>query len=341
MLKPTTHGLHSPDGGFHVDPPRGVERALITHAHSDHARSGSGAYLCAEPGVGVLRLRLGPKARITGIPYGERITLGSVQVSFHPAGHVLGSAQIRCERRGEVWVVSGDYKTEPDRTCTPFEPIRCHTFITECTFGLPLFHWRPQKEIFDEIARWWGENQARGCTSLLLSYSLGKAQRLLAGIDPTQGPIHVPRSVARFNAAYEAAGIPLPPTLPMEALPATRGRALVLAPPGSSEEEGVEGARGFTSGWMQLQRHRSARHGAGAFVLSDHADWPGLLRSVKETGATQVLATHGYVDPFVRFLREQGINAGPLEAPGSPLRPPPPRTKGDGIPGPIEGESPT
>ena len=191
LLKVTARGLYCAAGDFYVDPCMAVDFAVTTHAHSDHARPGSRHYLTAAEGEGVLRERLGPRARIESVPYGQRTVRNGVTISLHPAGHILGSAQVRVEYRGEVWVVSGDYKTEADPTCADFEPVRCHTFITESTFGLPIYRWRPQAEIFDGINAWWRANQLAGRTSVVFAYSLGKAQRVLAGVDPATGPIFV------------------------------------------------------------------------------------------------------------------------------------------------------
>ncbi|MEM7792321.1 MAG: DNA ligase-associated DEXH box helicase, partial [Verrucomicrobiota bacterium] len=188
LVSPTENGLFCELGGFYIDPWRRVERALVTHGHSDHARSGMGSYLTAEPGMGVVRERVGADARIEGIPFGQSKTIGQVKVSFHPAGHLLGSAQIRLEHQGEVWVVTGDYKTDEDLSCEAFEPVKCHTLITESTFGLPIYNWPEPREVFQQINEWWQENQAEGRTSVLFAYALGKAQRVLCGIDPSIGP---------------------------------------------------------------------------------------------------------------------------------------------------------
>ena len=173
LLENTDRGLYCAAGDFYIDPWRAVDFAIVTHAHSDHARAGSRHYLCAAPGREILQARLGADAVIQAIPYGETLTRNGVHVSLHPAGHILGSAQVRVEARGEIWVVSGDYKTAPEKTCAPFEAIRCHSFVTECTFGLPIYRWRPQAEIFSEINSWWRENQNRGRTSVIFAYSLG------------------------------------------------------------------------------------------------------------------------------------------------------------------------
>ena len=321
MLVNTPNGLYCPAGDFHVDPRRGVERALITHAHSDHARSGSQGYWCAQPGLGVLRERLKPSAAITGVAYGQSLRFKDVQISFHPAGHVLGSAQIRLEHRGEVWVVSGDYKLQPDPTCTPFEPVRCHTFITECTFGLPIYQWPTPESVFHEIRSWWQSNSQAARTSVLHAYSLGKAQRLLSGLDPAQGPLLVHSSILPALRAYRAEGICLPEVerLSEERLRTAAGRALVITPPQADEPASLVGpggvSRAFASGWMHVRGGRQGRGSDTGFVLSDHADWPGLTQAIQATNARRILVTHGSTRPLVRWLREKGLDAASLEAP--------------------------
>lgn len=318
MLSVTDRGLYCAAGDFHIDPWRPVERALITHAHSDHARPGSGSYLCAQEGLEVLRRRLGCNASITPLPYGATTPCRDATVSFHPAGHVLGSAQVRVESRGEVWVVSGDYKLHPDPTCAPFEPVRCHTFVTESTFGLPVYRWPPPLEVLQEIGAWWHSNQREGRTSVLFAYSLGKAQRLLAGLDPSQGPILVHPAIAEFLPAYAAAGIALPtvePATPHRAQ-AAQGRALVLAPPAAGNPAWLDGlgdvSTAFASGWMLIRGTRRRRGADRGFPLSDHADWPGLLQAIRATSASRVLVTHGVAAPLVRWLQEHGWESAAL-----------------------------
>jgi len=337
VLRP--EGLYCPAGDFHIDPWRPVARAVITHAHADHARRGHGAYLGSAAGEPVLRARLGD-ITLQALPYGQRLRIGEATVSLHPAGHVLGSAQVRVEHRGRVWVASGDYfctgggaspdpnesgvpaPGEPgmrDRTCDPFEPVRCDTFITESTFGLPVYRWRPRAEIFAQINAWWAANVAVGRASLLLAYSLGKAQRLLGGVDASIGPIVVHGAVEPLNAAYRAAGVVLPPTLRLEEVAdkALLERALVIAPPavrGSAWARRLgEHSDAFASGWMQLRGARRRQGLDRGFVLSDHADWPGLLRAIAATGAQRVIVTHGYEAVMVRWLREQGLEAGSFQ----------------------------
>jgi putative mRNA 3-end processing factor len=315
LLISTRDGLYCPAGGFHIDPWRPVARAVLTHAHADHARPGSGSYLTAAPGAPVAALRL-DAAAVTGLPYGERVAMGEVQVSFHPAGHLLGSAQVRLEHRGQVWVVSGDYKTGPDPTCAPFEPVRCHVFISESTFGLPIYHWPPAAELFTEIDDWWRANQARERTSVLFAYALGKAQRVLAGVDAGIGPVLVHGAVARFLPVYLAAGVALPEVVGSEAAASVRGRGLVVAPPSTAGSPWLRrfGAvsTAFASGWMQVRGNRRRRNLDRGFALSDHADWNGLIQAIRATGAPRVLLTHGQAPTLERWLREHGWDAEPL-----------------------------
>jgi putative mRNA 3-end processing factor len=322
LLEVTPDGVHCAVGGFHVDPWRPVDRAVVTHAHSDHARPGSGAYLSAAAGLGPLTLRLGADATIEGVPWGEAREIGGVRVSFHPAGHILGSAQVRVEHRGEVWVVTGDYKRASDPTTTPFEPVRCHTLITESTFGLPVYRWPDPRAEFERIARWWDTNRAAGRTSILYGYALGKAQRLLAGLPRDRGPILVHGAVARLNEVYREAGVDLPDTLPadLENARAHRGQALVVAPPSAGGTGWLRkfGATSsaFASGWMRIRGTRRRRAADRGFVISDHADWDGLLRTVRETGAERVGVTHGYRATLVRYLTEvEGLDAWALPTP--------------------------
>jgi len=241
-----------------------------------------------------------------------------VRVSLHPAGHILGSAQVRVEHRGEVWVVTGDYKTERDPTCAPFEPLRCHTLVTESTFGLPIYRWRPQAEVFAEIDDWWRTNVAAGRTSVLFAYALGKAQRLMAGVDASIGPILLHGAMSRFTRAYREAGVALPEArwaddASIKATKAGRSRALVLAPPSAQGSSWMRrfdpSSTAFASGWMQIRGARRRQALDRGFAISDHADWDGLLATVRATGAERVWVTHGYSAVLARWLREQGLDA--------------------------------
>ncbi|AVS87141.1 DNA ligase-associated DEXH box helicase [Paracidovorax avenae] len=309
-------GLYCPPGDFYIDPWKPVERAVITHGHSDHARWGHAHYLAHIDSEGILRTRLGADITLQTLPYGQAIEHHGVRISLHPAGHVLGSAQVRLEHGGRVWVASGDYKTGPDGTCVPFEPVRCDTFITESTFGLPIYRWPSQEVLFAEIDAWWRANAAQGRPSVMLCYAFGKAQRILHGVDASIGPIVVHGAVEPLNAVYRAAGVALPPTL-RATDPGVDAKllqtALVVAPPSA---QGTPWMRrfprhsdAFASGWMQLRGTRRRRGVDRGFVMSDHADWPGLQSAIGATGAERVFVTHGSVAVLVRWLREQGLDA--------------------------------
>ena len=316
LLERTESGLYCPAGDFYVDPWAPVARAVVTHGHADHARRGSEAYLTASRGMDILRIRLGADARIEGLPWGEARTLGSVRVSLHPAGHILGSSQVRIEHRGQVCVITGDYKRHSDPTVTPFEPVRCHALVTESTFGLPVFRWPDPDGEIGELNRWWRQNRDDERTSLVYAYSLGKAQRVLAGLDPSIGPVLVHGAVETLLPAYAAAGVALPAVerATAETAGAYRGRALVVAPPSAAGTPWVRkfapSSSAFASGWMSIRGFRRRRAGDRGFVISDHVDWADLLSAVEESGATRVAVTHGYADVVARFLgEERGLDA--------------------------------
>lgn len=314
VLSFTDRGLYCAAGDFFIDPWRPVARAVITHAHSDHARPGHGAYLCAPLTAPVLRLRLGA-VRIETLPFGGTRRIGGAMVSLHPAGHLPGSAQVRVEAGGEVWVVSGDYKTEADALSEPFEPVRCHVFVTESTFGLPVFRWAPEAEVMAAINAWWQANAASRRACLLAAYALGKAQRILARLDPGIGPILTHGAVENVNEVLRGAGVPLPATVRVMpgTDPAAHPGALVLAPPSALGTPWARrfgpAAEAFASGWMRLRGVRRRRGLATGFVLSDHADWDGLNAAIAATGAERVFVTHGYTAPFRRWLEAQGYDA--------------------------------
>jgi putative mRNA 3-end processing factor len=318
VLQITENGVYCQSGDFYIDPWLPVDRAVITHAHADHARPGSKRYLTAQPGHELLRARLGEDAAIEPLPYGESVSLNGVQVSLHPAGHVLGSSQVRLEHRGEVWVVSGDYKLEPDATCASFEPVRCQTFVTESTFGIPIYRWRPEAEVFKQIDAWWRSNQEKGKASVLFAYALGKAQRVLAGVDHSIGPIYTHGAVERLTGIYRSAGISLAATIHVAvAVEPDWSRALILAPPSANGTPWMRRfgpvSTGFVSGWMRIRGARRRRSLDRGFVLSDHADWPALLNAIAATGASSVWVTHGYRHPLVRWLSEKGLQAQAVE----------------------------
>lgn len=315
ILERTDRGLYCPAGDFHIDPWQPVERAVITHAHGDHMRPGSGAYLGSHDGRHVMRARLASDDVIETIPYGEEVAMNGVRVSLHPAGHVLGSAQVRVEHDGEVWVVTGDYKTAPDRSCAPFELVECDTLITECTFGLPIYRWRPEEEVVAEINAWWAENRDAGRASIVFAYALGKAQRVLSNLRPAVGPIFTHGAVERITKAYRLTGVDLPRTTYADPAGGRRdwAGALIIAPPSANGTPWMrrfgDVSTAFASGWMRIRGPRRRRAVDRGFVLSDHVDWPALTDTIRASGASRVIATHGYRDVVARWCREQGLEA--------------------------------
>ena len=320
MLIESPQGLFCPGGGFFIDPWEPVDRALITHAHGDHARPGSAAYLCTPATAALLRRRLGPDITVQAVEYGSSLTIGDVSVSFHPAGHVLGSAQIRAEGSAGVWVVGGDYKRAADPTCAPFEPVRCDTFITESTFGLPIYRWDETAVVIRDILAWWAANAEAARTSVIFCYTLGKAQRLLAELARhTDRPVYVHGMMLGMIEAYRDAGVTLPEVKPVIEPKGRSNRTsfageLVLAP---LSARGTPWMRrlgtisdAFASGLMRVRGVRRQRAYDRGFVISDHADWPSLLQTIAETGAGRVLATHGYAEPLARYLQTQGLDSG-------------------------------
>ncbi|MDQ8033174.1 MAG: ligase-associated DNA damage response exonuclease [Bordetella sp.] len=318
QLRP--EGLYCPAGDFYIDPWRPVATAVLTHGHGDHARVGMGQYHTSAAGLPILQWRLGEQ-RYHVHEYGEVFQLGAARVSLHPAGHVLGSAQVRVEAGGEVWVVSGDYKRQPDPTCAPFEVVPCDTFITEATFGLPIYRWPDTAQVARDIVQWRDHCAARGEAAILYCYALGKAQRVLAELAPyTDRPVFLHGAIATGVDVYRGAGIALAATeLVADDGAAAGARAagfageLILAPPSAAGSAWLRRFRraqhGFASGWMRLRGNRRRRNMDRGFVVSDHADWPDLLRTIRETGASRVIATHGDTDALVRTLNESGVAA--------------------------------
>jgi putative mRNA 3-end processing factor len=317
-------GLYCPAGGFHIDPWGATEQALVTHPHGDHARPGSARYLCAAPAVPFLRRRLGPDVAIEGLDYGAPRRFGATTVSFHPAGHILGSAQIRLEAAGAVWVVSGDYKRAPDPTCAPFEVVPCDVFVTEATFALPIYRWEETASVVGEILAWWDANRAAGVASVLFCYAMGKAQRLLAELGRlTERRFLTHGAVEALVGLYRESGIVLPETASVvESSPRRRtsfAGELILAPPSAGGTPWMKRfglhETAFASGFMRVRGARRRRSYDRGFVLSDHADWPALLRTIDETGARRVCVTHGHTEELARFLRERGLEAEALRTP--------------------------
>ncbi|MFM1799926.1 MAG: hypothetical protein RLZZ117_2204 [Cyanobacteriota bacterium] len=318
-LRLTSEGLYCVPAEAWIDPWRPVPRALITHAHGDHAKPGSGAYWSSALGEGVLRARLGAHLPLTVLPYGETLQLGGARISFHSAGHVLGSAQILIEAAGERWLISGDYKRDDDPSCTAFTPVQTDVFISEATFGLPIYQWQPGAVVARDIQQWW--QSAPTIPSVLFCYAFGKAQRILAELHAlgVQEEVLLHGAVQGLMAPYREAGIAMPPTAPLSAVP--RGQSLVgrliLAPPSAQRTPWMrrcaEAQTAFASGWMAVRGARRRRGVGRGFVLSDHADWPSLVRTITESGAQQVVLTHGQGEALARYLREvKGMAAQPL-----------------------------
>jgi putative mRNA 3-end processing factor len=318
LISFTDKGLFCSQGNFYIDPWRPVDYAIITHAHSDHARVGSKYYLCHTLTKPLLQARLGENIYET-LAWNEIKNINGVTVSLHPAGHIIGSSQIRVEYQGEVWVVSGDYKTEDDGISGAFEAVRCNTFITESTFGLPIYDWKPQLVIYDDIKNWVAQNQVKKQTSVLFAYSLGKSQRLMQPLSELGGTIYVHGATWNMHQALLSAGIKLPaveritPETPLEKL---KG-AIVVAP---SSADSTPWMRKFTpyetgvcSGWMQVRGNVRRYNADRGFALSDHADWKGLLSAIEATGASKVFATHGFQSSISRYLNEHGIEAGEVK----------------------------
>jgi putative mRNA 3-end processing factor len=319
LIKLTAKGLYCAAGDFYIDPWRPVKRAIVTHAHADHAYRGSANYLVTKEGEQLYRIRLGFDARLEMMRYGEARSINGVQISFHPAGHVLGSAQVRVEHKGEIWCISGDYKLAPDPTCATFEPIRCHNFITEATFALPIYRWQATQKIAGDINDWWRRNKEKGKASVLCAYALGKSQRILASIDADIGKIFTHGSTQRLNTAYRESGVRLPATTYAKAVEKKSEfqGSLILAPPSALGSTWIKrfGAvsTAFASGWMIVRGARRRKAVDRGFVLSDHADWEELKTAVEASKAETVFVTHGYIEELVRWLNENGYNAKSLK----------------------------
>ena len=306
-------GIFCSRAGVYLDPWRPVDKAIITHGHSDHSRWGHNRYITHHLNVPIIRHRLGD-INVTGKEWGQTFTINGVQFSLHPAGHIIGSSQVRVEYKGEVWVFTGDYKTEDDGISTPYEPIKCHTFITECTFGLPAFKWTPQDEVMADINKWWAENKANGQTSVLFGYTLGKAQRVLKYLDPAIGKIYTHGAVENMtNVLRPMMDFPATEMITRETKKEDIAGNIVLAPPSAHGSIWIRRmapfVTGTASGWMAFRGARRRRAIDRGFVLSDHCDWQGLLESIRATGCERIIATHGYSDIFSRYLRELGYDA--------------------------------
>ncbi|MEY4259936.1 MAG: hypothetical protein RL656_909 [Bacteroidota bacterium] len=318
LLVHTALGLYCPKADVYLDPWKPVKKAILSHGHADHARWGSSSYLCTPTAAPVIKYRLGD-INLETLPFGEEKLINGVSFSFHPAGHILGSAQIKVSYKGEMVVFSGDYKTANDGFSEAFEPVKCHTFITESTFGLPVYHWQDQKWVFNEMEEWCKNNRNNGQLSILYGYSLGKAQRILQGLPESVGPIFTHSTIEAVLNVMRNQGVSLKNTIPVnEHL--TRAELLsgvIIAPPAVQNSNWLKKfepiRNGVVSGWMALRGARRRRNADKGFVLSDHADWEGLNEAISLTGAENVFVTHGYTDILSKWLIDKGLNAHPLE----------------------------
>lgn len=314
LISFTNRGIYCQQGDFYIDPWLPVDYAVTTHGHADHVRWGNKYYLCHHLTKAIIKCRISEDLIVESLGYGETITRNGVQISFHPAGHVIGSAQVRLAYKGEVCVLSGDYKTEYDGISTAFEPVKCHTFVSESTFGLPIYNWLPQETIFQDINQWADQNREEHKTTVLIAYSLGKAQRLMQNLAGNR-PIYVHRSIARLNAAIQQAGVSLPSYTEISA---ETGKdelqaGILIVPPAMRDTKWIKSlhtaAVGVCSGWMQVRSHRRWQSADAGFALSDHADWNGLIDAIRATEAEKIYVTHGFTSVFARYLTEQGLDA--------------------------------
>jgi putative mRNA 3-end processing factor len=315
LLEFNDRGIYCAQADVYLDPWKPVKRALITHGHSDHARPGHERYLCTLPASPVIQYRLQLTHQLEAVDYGEVVTINGVHFSFHPAGHIPGSAQIKVAYHGETWVFSGDYKIENDNLSEPFEPIKCNTFISESTFGLPIYKWTSQSEVFDDINTWWQKNIDDGKVSVIAGYSLGKAQRILRNVNPSIGKIFVHGAVDNITTILRNQNISMPHTI--RVTPEMKRKdfddALVVCPPSAVGSPWLRRfdpySLSIASGWMNLRGARRRRGADRGFVLSDHADWNDLNKAIRETGAERVYITHGYSEIFSHWLNQNGIEA--------------------------------
>ncbi len=323
LLRPTPAGLCCPPGGFHIDPVRPVARALITHAHSDHARSGHGAVLATPETIDLMRLRYGENFAGTSqaLGYGETLRLDGVAVTLHPAGHVLGSAQVAVERSGLTIVASGDYKTVADPTCAMFEPVRCDVFVTEATFGLPVFRHADAEAEIARLLRSVALFPERA--HLIGAYALGKAQRVIALIRRAgyDRPIYLHGALDAITRYYAGRSIDVGDVRPARAAAKDElAGALALCPPSALQDRWTrrfpDPLAAFASGWMRVRARARQRGVELPLVISDHADWDGLTATIKATGAAEIWVTHGEEDALVHWCATQGLAARPLRIVG-------------------------
>lgn len=322
LLQLTSEGLFCAPGNFYIDPWKKVDKAVITHGHGDHAHTGMNEYFATTSAQHILEKRLGSDIKLTTYPYGEIFRMGEVDVSFHPAGHILGSSQVRIQYKDEVWVFTGDFKRDQDLTCEPFQVVPCDVFISEATFSLPVYRWPDFDSEIEQIHQWWMKNKAEGFNSVVCCYALGKAQRIIAGLRQiTNDDIWVHGTIDELNHSYEKSGLHWENVrkVPVEGKEKITPGSMILCPPsamGSTWARRLTPKRvSFASGWMRLRGNRRRKGYERGFVISDHADWPSLLKTVEETGCKKVYFTHGNTDTIVRYLKEHGIQAYDLKLP--------------------------
>ncbi len=313
-------GIYCAQAGVYIDPWKPVDKAIITHAHSDHARMGMGSYVAHRQAVPVMKFRLGENIKVQSVEYGEELTVNGVKISLHPAGHIWGSAQVKLEYRGEVWVVSGDYKLQLDGISAPFEPIKCHSFITESTFGLPIYNFPGAEEVHNDINAWWLKNCDEGKNSIISAYALGKAQRVLSHLDTSIGNIYTHGAVDNINKIYTDTIGPLPYAQRIDSSVNRKDikGAMIIAPPSALDTPWMRTLQpyklGICSGWMQLRGTRRRRNADRGFIMSDHADWAQLNTAIKATGAENIYVTHGYKSIYAKWLQTNyGLNATEVE----------------------------
>lgn len=314
FIKFTKKGIYCIPGKFYLDPWYPVDYAIISHGHADHSRWGNKHYLCHQNSKNILLHRLGKDISIETLNFNQIKTINGVKVSFYPAGHIIGSVQIKLEYKGKVVVFSGDYKTNPDFITTPFEPVKCHEFITESTFGLPIYSWKTEAELQSQLQQWIVNNQKQNKTSVFFGYSLGKAQRIMSLVDGID-EVYVHSAINNLNQAISKSGIVLPKSklITSDFNKKNIQNKIVILPPallGSKLLKKIpNAATAICSGWMQIRGNRRWKGVDAGFAVSDHADWNGLLSAVKATEAEKVYVTHGSQAVFSKYLNEIGIES--------------------------------
>ena len=314
LIKFTDKGFYCEKAGVYIDPWKKVDRAIITHAHSDHARYGNKHYLCHSDSVNLLKHRLSKNISVQGLAYGDTVYMNGVTISLFPAGHIHGSAQVLIKDDRESWVISGDYNLQEDSHIPSFQSVKCDHFVTESTFGLPVFRWDDPLRVFEQINAWWQSNADQGIPSVISAYSLGKAQRIIQNVDHNIGPVMTHAAVEGINEALRSSGISIKKTEELKEFKSgDHNRALIICPPGATDSnwhKKIKNAKtAFASGWMMLRGAKRRRGIEKAFILSDHCDWEGLNHAIDATGAPNVYVTHGYTSVFTKWLREKSLNA--------------------------------